>query len=161
MKDETRIQSEILLALSSAGLMPFRNTVGKGWVSPPPRTYRAKAGGERVKLNRGDVLLRSPSYITWGLAPGSSDIIAVTPVTIKEQHLGMVMGVFTGIEVKTPDSPGKRGGKEQPKQEAFRIAINKAGGIAGVAHSPEEAVSIVEDAFGLMLPCQQPLFDDK
>lgn len=100
-----------------------------------------------MEMNPGDVLLRNPSYISWGLAPGSSDIIGLTPVLITAEHIGKTLAVFTGVEVKTDT------GKEREKQKDFRHAIIRHGGIVEVIRSVEHAERFAEAAknYGLAL----------
>ena len=139
MKAETPLQSKTLLTLSDAGLMVFRNTVGRGPVAPPSRRVTARRK-QRVEMNPGDVLLRRPSYLSWGLAPGSSDIIGMTPVVITDEMVGRTLAVFTGVEVKTPTGP------ERKDQKTFRLAVNEFGGIVRVIRSVEEARRFAEIA---------------
>lgn len=64
---------------------------------------------------------------------GLPDLIAIAPNT----------GVFVGIECKRP------GGREPTDlQKAMIKRINESGGVAGVAHSIEEAFAIIDRASG-------------
>lgn len=65
--------------------------------------------------------------VKYGLCDGSSDLIGWTRV---DGH-----AIFTAIEVKTPS-----GKIPTPAQRNFIEQVNKAGGIAFVARSPEEAL---------------------
>lgn len=66
------------------------------------------------------------SVVKYGLCNGSSDLIGISP-----------NGRFIAIEVKVPE--------EEPDsdQENFIKVILRNGGIAGVAHSVEEALQLV------------------
>ena len=98
---EQTIQKHIMLALSNAGCLIFRNNTGM---------YRTPDG--RV--------------IRYGLAVGSSDLIGIAPD-----------GRFLALEVKT-----KRG-RPTKEQLLFINAVLKAGGIAGIVRSPEEALQLI------------------
>lgn len=59
---------------------------------------------------------------------GGSDLIAISPT-----------GKFVAIECK------KEGGRVRPEQLLFCEAVRRAGGIAGICRSAEEAVKLVRD----------------
>lgn len=63
---------------------------------------------------------------------GVPDILCIAPGT----------GRFVGIEVKRPDGYGKA----TPLQLEQIERIRAAGGVAGIATSPEEALALVEEA---------------
>lgn len=54
--------------------------------------------------------------------------------------IGVVHGLFIGIEVKTPD---KKTNITQLQEHALKL-INKAGGLGFVAWSPEQAVNYIK-----------------
>lgn len=112
---ETTLQQQIRLAL---GTRPdtrlFRNQVGS---LPDPRTGR---------------------LVTFGLARGSADLIGWRTVTVTPDMVGQRLAVFTSIEVKTPT------GRIAPAQQHWLGAVQQAGGIAGVARSVTDAVTIVQ-----------------
>jgi hypothetical protein len=106
---ETAIQNNIRLAVTAGtGIRLFRNQVGA------------------VRVD--------DRYITYGLCPGSSDLIGWTPVKIGDRTLA----VFTALEIKT------RTGRTSPEQDRFIEAVVRAGGIAGVARSIDDARRIIE-----------------
>lgn len=113
MTSEAAIQQQIRLALSSAGAVSFRNNVGSYM---DPKTGRP---------------------IRYGLCVGSSDLIGWTPVTITPDMVGKTVAVFTACEVKAP------GGRATPQQMNFIDQVIRAGGYAGVARSPAEAVALI------------------
>jgi hypothetical protein len=111
---EAEIQARIMLKLGALpGTRLFRNTVGEGWQ------------GKVVFRSNTVVTLECPRYVTFGLCPGSSDLI------------GWHAGKFLAIEVKTA------AGKARVNQERFINAVLVAGGIAGVARSPDDAALLV------------------
>lgn len=113
MKKESNIQNAISLALSDAGVMPFRNNIGM---------YRSEQG----------------HYIRYGVGgKGGSDLICITPVAVTADMVGQTVGVFTALEIKT------KTGKPSAEQLAFQSAVRRMGGIAGIARSVEDALNIV------------------
>lgn len=75
--------------------------------------------------------------VQFGLHPGSPDLVGWRTVEITPDMVGQRVAVFTGIEIKTP------AGKIRPDQVNFLDRLRSAGGIAGVARSVAEAVSIL------------------
>ena len=98
-------------------------------------------------LSRGDVrLFRNQSgfcecrgrKITYGIpGRGGADLLGWTTVRIGPEHIGRAVAVFTSIEVKAP------GGRVSPAQINWSTAVTTAGGIAGIAHSKNEAQQII------------------
>jgi hypothetical protein len=108
---ETAIQQRIRLAL---GKLPwvrmFRNNCGK---LPDPRTGR---------------------WIEFGVgSPGGGDLLGWRTVTITPEMVGQRVAQFVSLEVKTPT------GRVRPEQERWRQAVERAGGIAAVVRSVEDA----------------------
>jgi hypothetical protein len=131
---EQTIMKKIMLAVSAAGARVFRQNVGVAWVGEPaPGTP-----GSMVRINPGDVVLRNARPLHAGLCKGSADCIGWTPVTVKPEHVGATMAVFTAIEVKGPK------GRVSEAQADFIAAVKRSGGIAGVARSEAEALELLE-----------------
>lgn len=120
---EHAIQNNIRNELAGKCLA-FRANVGNGWT------------GDATKLPNGDVLIRNARPFTTGLPPGFSDLFGLVPVTVTQDMVGQTVGVFHAIEVKT------QRGRVSPQQQAFIDAVRRNGGRAGVARSPEDALSI-------------------
>ncbi len=114
MNQETIIQRKILIALSGAGCVVWRNETGGFWA------------GKVVHQSQGQVTLQGARLIPCGLMKGSSDIVGIAP-----------SGHFLAIEVKTPT------GRATKEQLNFIDQVKKAGGIAGIARSVEEALTII------------------
>ena len=115
MNNATATQNAILLALSEAGCTVWRNETGKFWTG-------------KVLHREGDqVTLKGAKMNALGLCPGSSDIIGLTPA-----------GRFLAVEAKS----GK--GRPTKEQGQFIAAVKAAGGVAGVAWGPEDALAILE-----------------
>jgi hypothetical protein len=114
---ETHLQQEIRLALGTKpDLRLYRNNCGS---LPDPRTGR---------------------LVTFGLARGSADLIGWRTITIGPEHIGQRLAVFTSIEVKTPT------GRIRPEQQHWLGAVRGAGGLAGVARSVTDAITILDGA---------------
>lgn len=112
--NEATIQQHIRLALSGAGAVMFRNNVGATH-TPDGR------------------------LIKYGVCnPGGSDLLGWTPVRITEDMVGRTVAVFTAVEVKTPT------GKATEDQLNFICNVLRAGGYAGIARSPGEAVALIQ-----------------
>ena len=108
---ESEITNQIRLAVSQIGVVLFRNNRGMFWTLDKKRKTRA------------------------GLAAaGSSDLIGWTKVIITADMVGKPVAIFTAIEVKTSI------GRVSPDQEKFVGNVRKAGGIAHIARSEEEAI---------------------
>jgi hypothetical protein len=116
MNKETKIQRQIMLDLSQAGHMVFRNETVGAYV------------GQVIHKSGDQVTLARAIFMRLGLAIGSCDLIGITP-----------SGRFFGIEVKTAK------GRASKEQKVFIDAINKQGGIAGIARTSEEALTLLQE----------------
>lgn len=123
MNPETRLQHEIMLALSEAGCTVFRNNTGQAWLGKPIH----QAGDQ--------VTLQGAHKIPFGLCVGSADLIGIAPD-----------GRFLAVEVKVPESGSRRAGRVSPEQRDFLAAVNAAGGIGGIARSVEDALALISGA---------------
>lgn len=86
---EKTILNHIQLLVSKLGGRIFRQNTGSAWQ------------GETFRLKNGDMLIKNPRPVNFGLAKGSSDLIGFIPVKINHSHLNKTLAVFCGIEVKT------------------------------------------------------------
>ena len=114
MNPETKIMNTILMALSKAGCLLFRNESAGAWV------------GKVLHKDANQVTLTDARMIRFGLAVGSADIIGIAPC-----------GRFLAIEIKTSK------GRPTKEQLRFIEAVNNAGGIAGIARSVEDALKLI------------------
>lgn len=117
MNQETKIQRQIMCAISELGHTVFRNETGSFWM------------GRVIHKDNRTVTLANASMIPCGLCVGSSDLIGITSE-----------GIFFAIEVKTAK------GRASKEQEQFIEHIRSKGGIAGVARSPQDAVDLLARA---------------
>jgi hypothetical protein len=110
---EAEIQARILLAYGALpGVRLFRNTVGFGYQ------------GDVVSESRGVVVLKNARPVTFGLCPGSSDII------------GWNQGRFLAIEVKA------KAGRASDKQNLFGEAVERDGGFFRISRSVDDLRSL-------------------
>lgn len=109
---EAHIQQQIRLELSRG----------------PVRLWRNNTGALRDERGR---------MVTFGLCPGSADLIGYSQVTITPEMVGQTLPVFTAVEVKAP------GGRATQEQLRFLQHLQQAGARAGIAHSVDEARAIV------------------
>ena len=123
---EREIQNDIRIELSDHGTY-FRANVGSCWTA-----------NQVQKLPDGSIHLIDPHPFNSGLPRGFSDVFGITPITITEDDVGKTVGVFTAIEIKRP------GNKPTPEQVNFLRVVTERGGLAGIAHSAEEAVQIIK-----------------
>lgn len=93
----------------------FRANVGRAWT------------GSRVEqLPGGKVLIHDARPFSTGLPPGFSDLFGVAPG-----------GRFFALEVKS------EAGRTSEQQGKFLAAVERGGGLAGVARSPADALRIL------------------
>lgn len=132
--NETALVRLIMLAVSKAGAIVFRNNSGVGWAGYPI----VKADSQTpIMMNAGDVLVRNARPLHAGLCTGSSDIIGYKSVTVTADMVGHRHALFTAIEAKSPT------GRATVEQENFVRVINVAGGLAAVVRSVDEAIEVV------------------
>ena len=96
---------------------------------------------ELYRNSRGSVILDNGGRLTYGLGPnGASDLIGYRTLTITPDMVGRTIAQFVAIEAKRP------GAEARDDQAEFLARIDKAGGVAGVAHSAEELQAIIQGA---------------
>ena len=121
MNAETRLQQEIMLALSQSGCVVWRNNTGQAWL------------GKVIHQAGDQVTLTDAHKMPFGLCVGSSDIIGISP-----------KGIFMGVEIKMPKRPGKQAGRVSKEQSDFIKGVIAAGGIAGIARSVNDALELIK-----------------
>lgn len=136
MLEASNQRSMWMAAAALAGVILFRVNTGQAWVS---------GGGPAKRLPDGNVLLRGgrPVSLGFGLINGApvvgvGDLCGWRSVTVTPDMVGCRIAVFTSIEAKRGDGKGR----VSADQKRWRDTIVAAGGIAGVANSPEEAIGI-------------------
>ena len=123
--NEQPILHRIMLECGQGDTRLFRNNTGQAWQG----AAHVARGPEMVTLLPGDVVIRKAQPVRYGLCVGSSDLIGWTCVG---EH-----AVFTAIEVKASR------GRVTDEQATFLMAVERAGGRAGVARSVEDAQAIL------------------
>ncbi|MBU8540832.1 VRR-NUC domain-containing protein [Falsiroseomonas tokyonensis] len=121
---ETPTLQDIRLALGrEQDLRLFRNNVGSGWQ------------GKKLREGPGWITLGDPRRVSFGLFPGSSDLIGWKSIIITPEMVGQRFAQIASLEVKVP------GGTHPvtPEQRQWLAVVEAAGGIGGVARSPEQA----------------------
>lgn len=129
---ESELGRRIQVALSTIGARLFRNNVGLAWTG---RVLPRAAGIMTITVTPNDVVIRDARPFHAGLCEGSSDYIGFNTITITQEMVGARVAVFVACEVKTPT------GRVSEAQRNFIDAVKKAGGVAFVARSPEEAIN--------------------
>ncbi|GAN79807.1 hypothetical protein [Acidocella aminolytica] len=129
MASESDIQAKIMLAIGGRpDVRIFRNHVGFGW------------SGQLLKQEGDRVLLKNARPATFGLAPGSADLIGWRSITIKPEHVGRKIAVFISGEVKALR------GKAAEAQKNWARIVDAAGGLAAIWRTPAGAIETVEGA---------------
>jgi len=121
---EKTIQTKIMLAASQAGATVFRNNVGNGVL------------GQVIKQEGGQFHIVNGRRVQFGLCPGSSDLIGWRSVTVTPDMVGKSVSIFLALEVKSAT------GRVSEEQENFIQAVRRAGGMAGVVRSVDEAIAV-------------------
>ncbi len=131
-KSESQIQQKIRLSTVFTGGLLLRNN-----------------SGSARELRRGGEL----RHIRYGLGNDSgrlnkkfksSDLIGITPVTIRKCHVGRVFGVFTGIEAKAEDWV-YRGTELEKAQLSFIRTIKQYGGIGAFAVTETDYLNAITE----------------
>ena len=118
MTTESDIMRRIQVALSRVGARVFRNNVGLAWQGKVLRFPETRY----IEVHPSDIVIRGARPIHYGLCEGSSDLIGWTKT-----------GQFLAVEAKNTTKP-------TVEQTSFIGAVNWAGGVAFIAHSPDEAL---------------------
>lgn len=120
---EAATKRRIMLDVGRGDVRLFNNPRGIGWM------------GKVLRQTADTVTLLHPRRVDFGLHAGASDLIGFRSVTITPDMVGQTVAVFAAVEVKAP------GGKHpvSDEQRTFIEAVTRAGGLAGVARSPEQA----------------------
>jgi hypothetical protein len=124
---ERVVSPKIMLAVSKLGAIVFRQNVGQAWV-----------GTKVIHLKDGSVKITDARPISMGLTTGSLDLIGWTTVEVTPEMVGQRVAVFTAIEAKRTV-----GGRTSKEQQHFAGVVSKAGGISGIANSPEAGENII------------------
>lgn len=134
---EGSVQKAVWLELGRTSTM-WRINTGKAWLSGlgPRGVHRLKDGTVHIEAPR-------PIAIGLGMVSGdpvvgASDLLGYTEVVVTPEMVGHTIPVFTVIETKRTT-----GGRTSGDQLNFIKQVAQAGGIAGVANSPDAARAIM------------------
>lgn len=95
-------------------------------------------GAVRVyRNNNGKLQDKNGRWVTFGLFPGSGDLIGWRTIVITPEMVGQRIAQFTSIEVKKPSARTDK--KRAEDQRNWRETVNDAGGIAIEARSVSDA----------------------
>lgn len=136
MKESGNQKAIWLAAGALPGVRLFRVNSGKAWLGH----------GAPRRLTDGSVVLPGARPVALGMAlasgdpvVGQSDLIGFRSIAVTPEMIGSHVAVFCAIECKRTE-----GGRISKEQQQFVDNIVSAGGIAGVANTPEEATRIIE-----------------
>jgi hypothetical protein len=133
---ETVILQAIRLAVGKAvkGVRLFRNHAGIFWAG---RVVSYDADAHVVTLCNAQ-------RVQGGLVDGASDLIGWRSVVVTPDMVGRRVAVFCAPEVKVP------GAKPPPAEQiTWRDNVLSAGGIAGIVHSPDETLALLQQPVGV------------
>lgn len=103
----------------------IRLELGRG----PVRLWRNNVGALRDQRGR---------LVSYGLCPGSSDLIGLRRLQVTPEHLGQELAVFCALEIKS------QRGRPTAEQQRFLALVQAMGGLAGVIRTPEEARALLQ-----------------
>jgi hypothetical protein len=101
------------------------------------RVDAPKMGAALWRNNRGACEMSPGRWVRFGLGNDSdkldkvfksSDLIGITPVTVRPEHVGRTIGVFTAVEVKHPGWTKPENDRDRA-QEAFLVSVCQHGGL--------------------------------
>ncbi len=97
--------------------------------SGPVRLWRNNVGALRDQRGR---------LVSYGLCPGSSDLIGLRRLRVAPEHLGQELAVFCALEIKS------QRGRPSGEQQRFLAQVGAMGGLAGVIRSLAEARALLQ-----------------
>ena len=115
MNEETKLMRLIMIALSNAHCITWRNETSGAYV------------GKVIHKDARIVTLQNAQLMTFGLCVGSADIIGIHKPT----------GRFLAFEVKT------KTGRPTKEQLNFIEQVRAANGIAGIVRSAQDALDLL------------------
>ena len=118
MTTEHEVKAAILKEFGiRSDLRLFNNPVGEAWM------------GKTISQANGQIVLRYPRRVRFGLVPGSSDLIGFRTVIITPDMIGQRIAQFVAIETKGPT------GRATKDQKNFLRVVDESGGIAVLARN--------------------------
>lgn len=115
--------------------------INTDFVDDHTRLFRNNVGtafqGKHSFLEDGNLLLKYPRRIKFGLCVGSSDIVGLKSIIITPDMAGQRFARFSALEIKGD------GGRVTSDQSDFLAMVEYMGGLAGVVRKPEDAAWIL------------------
>lgn len=125
---EADLQRRVQVQLChDADVRLWRNNVGEAWQ------------GQATRLLNGDILIKNPRRVRYGLATGSSDLIGLRSLAVTEAMVGSRVAVFTSLEFK------RFSGRATADQGAWIRMVNALGGRAGITRNFDDGRRIIYD----------------
>ncbi len=123
-----RLEEKAMVNAAKNGRI-FKNPTGQGYAGGSK--FTATKDGT-IPVKQGDIIIKNPGVIKYGLSVGSSDCIGWQSVIIDdnfiERNKGCTIAIFKAVEIKTVND------KIDREQIIFYLSILEAGGIAQVFH---------------------------
>ena len=111
-ESETAIQTRVRLEASKLGMRLWRNNVGAARNAETGAYFRYGLANDSKKLNE---------------ELKSSDLIGIRPITIKPEHVGLLIGQFTAREVKHGSWEFAGTDREQAQLRFIKLVISLGG----------------------------------
>lgn len=127
---ESDLMRSLRMAASRLGARLFRQNVGQAWVGKVER-----GNGRVIRLGPGDLVLRNARPFHAG-HEGMSDLGGWVSIKVTPDMVGSTVAVYAQVEVK-------ENARATPAQLAWIIAVEQAGGFAGIAHDETELAKIL------------------
>lgn len=127
---EIELMRRLQKLASTLGARLFRQNTGMAWVGS-----KVERGPRNVRLGPGDIVLRNARPFHAGFE-GWSDLGGWSPLVVTSEMIGTTVAVYSQVEVKQNASP-------TDQQIAWINAVNKAGGLAGIARSEDDLRAIL------------------
>lgn len=126
MKDESTVQQEVQIAAMHFGCILMRNNSG----ACTDKT------GRLIRYGLGNISPKQEFK--------SSDLIGITKITITQEMVGKMIGVFTAIEVKKEDwNENKKLDEREEKQNNFLQWTLNNGGYAGFVNKVDNLKTVL------------------
>lgn len=127
MKSEEAIKQATRLFAAQLNITAWRNNVG-ACTDVNGRLVRYGLANDSAQMNK---------------AMKSSDLIGITPMLIRPEHVGRVFGVFTAIETKHEGWKQTPSDEHAAAQAKFHAIVRDAGGFAGFVSDPWQIFGII------------------
>lgn len=131
LSSEIALMKELQIAASSMGARLFRQQVGQGWIGKAKRITRV----QWIQVQAGDVVIPAARPFHAGIT-GMSDLGGWVPVTITPEMVGSTVAIYAQVEVKD-------GARVTEEQQKWIDAVDRAGGLAGVARNMSDLKRIL------------------